>query len=265
MQSNSKNRIVSTKTPKLILIGAGPGDPDLITLKAIKILKQAKVVLYDALINEDILVYAKQAEKIFVGKRKGCYAYSQEQINELIVQRAYSTGEVVRLKGGDPYVFGRGAEEAEYAASKGVSIEYVPGITSAIGVLGRNAIPVTKRGYSESFWVITGTTKNHGLSDDIYDAAKSNATVIILMGMSKLLQIIEIFQRENKGDLSVAIIQNGTTNNEKMVMGTVDCIANKVKKEQIANPAVIVIGNVVKHKQRMELLNQLNLLQLENV
>ena len=230
----------------LTVVGAGPGDPDLITLKAIKALKTANVVLYDALINESLLEYAKDAEKIFVGKRKGCYAYQQDQINELIVSRAKSDGHVVRLKGGDPFLFGRGAEEIEYARQFGIETAVVPGISSAMAVPAYQGIPVTKRGAAESFWVITGTTKAHKLSNDVLLAAKSNATVVILMGMSKLSEIVSIFAAENKQNIPVAIIQNGTRENEKCGYGTVDTIEKIVAAKELSSPAIIIIGEVVR-------------------
>nr|WP_299175275.1 uroporphyrinogen-III C-methyltransferase [uncultured Allomuricauda sp.] len=236
---------------KLTVVGAGPGDVDLITLKGIKVLQHADVVLYDALVDTELLEYAPNAEHVFVGKRKGCYAYQQEQINELIVQRASSNKHVVRLKGGDPFVFGRGAEEMEYAALHGLNVIVVPGISSSVAVPAAQNIPVTKRGASESFWVITGTTKEHKLSSDVALAAKSNATVVILMGMSKLTEIAELFKKEGKSNLPVAIIQNGTTESEKIGIGTVASIENKAKEQQLSNPAIIVIGEVVKHRQKI--------------
>jgi uroporphyrin-III C-methyltransferase len=238
------------KTPKLTVVGAGPGDVDLITVKAIKVLKIADVVLYDALVNEELLDYINpDAEKVFVGKRRGCYKYQQEQINELIVIRAKSNGHVVRLKGGDPFIFGRGAEEMEYAAGFGLEVDVVPGISSSLAVAAYQNIPLTKRGSAESFWVITGTTKEHKISNDIQLAAKSNATVVILMGMSKLPQIVRLFQAESKNKLPVAIIQRGTTAQEKLGIGTVDTIENIVKVRDLKNPAIIVFGEVVKHRQ----------------
>lgn len=254
--SNQKtiNSIVDTPSQKkgrLTVVGAGPGDIELITLKAIKALENADVVLYDALVNEELLQYAKNAELIFVGKRKGCYAYQQEQINELIVSRAKSHGHVVRLKGGDPFVFGRGSEEMEYAASYGLEVAMVPGISSSLCVPAYQNIPVTKRGASESFWVITGTTKEHKLSADVALAAKSSATVVILMGMSKLQQIVELFKGEGKFDMPIAIIQNGTRDNEKLGIGTIETIIEVVEKEELSNPAIIIIGEVVKHREAL--------------
>jgi uroporphyrin-III C-methyltransferase len=238
-----------TKISKLTVVGAGPGAIDLITLKAIKVLKTADVVLYDALVNDELLEYVNpKAELIFVGKRRGCYTHQQEQINELIVVRAKSHGHVVRLKGGDPFIFGRGAEEMEYAASFGIETAMVPGISSSLAVPASQNIPLTKRGSAESFWVITGTTKEHQISTDIALASKSNATVVILMGMGKLAEIVKLFQQEHKNNLPVAIIQNGTTSKEKVGIGTVDTILDIVKENDLSNPAIIVLGEVVNHR-----------------
>lgn len=238
------------------VVGAGPGDIELITIKAIKALQSANVVLYDALVNTALLEYAPNAEKIFVGKRKGCYSYQQEQINELIVSRAKSHGHVVRLKGGDPFVFGRGAEEMEYAAQHGIEVAIVPGISSSLSVPAYQNIPVTKRGSAESFWVITGTTKEHKLSKDIALAAKSSATVVILMGMSKLAQIVALFEQEGKSDTPIAIIQNGTRKDEKIGVGTIATIQKEVEKQHLSNPAIIIIGEVVRHREKMSLVTQ---------
>lgn len=244
------------KRAKLTVVGAGPGDLELITLKAIKALQDADVVLYDALVDSDLLDYAKKAEHIFVGKRKGCYAFQQDQINELIVQRAKSRGHVVRLKGGDPFVFGRGSEEMAYAAKYGLEVAMVPGISSCIAVPASQNIPVTKRGSSESFWVITGTTKEHKLSGDIKLAAKSNATVVILMGMSKLSAIVKLFIKENKSALPVAIIQNGTKREEQLGIGTINTIEEIVERQKLANPAIIIIGEVVRHRNQILQISQ---------
>lgn len=241
------------RTPKLTIVGAGPGDPDLITLKAIKALESADVILYDALINEDLLNYAShEAEIIFVGKRKGCSAYQQDQINELIVSRAKSHGHVVRLKGGDPFIFGRGAEEIDYVRQFGIETYMVPGISSAMAVPAYQGIPLTKRGVSESFWVITGTTKSHKLSNDIALSAKSTATVVILMGMGKLDEIVEVFSKENKQNTPIAIIQNGTTKNEKLGFGSISSICRVVEEKKLSSPAIIVIGEVVNKRVKLK-------------
>ncbi len=234
---------------KLTVIGAGPGDPELITLKAIRALERADVVLYDSLVSTELLEYAPRAEQIFVGKRKGCVAYRQPQINELIVSRCKQHKHVVRLKGGDPFVFGRGAEEMAFAASQGVEVAVVPGVSSALAVPAAQHIPVTLRGVAESFWVITGTTKEHALSADVALAARSTATVVILMGMSKLREITRIFEACGKGETPAAVIQEGTTSRERIALGTVRTLPDEVARLGLANPAVIVIGETVRNRE----------------
>ena len=239
--------MIQTNKPKLTIVGAGPGDAELITLKAIKALECADVVLYDALVNEELLQYAKQAEIIFVGKRFGCHAYSQDQINDLIVSMAKKHGHVVRLKGGDPFVFGRGSEEIDFAQQFGIETAIVPGISSALGVPASNGISLTQRKIAESFWVITGTTSDHKLSKDVALASQSSATVVILMGMNKLDEIVALYQNNRTDDLPIAIIQNGTKKSQKKVIGTISSIAELVKENEMASPAIIIIGEVVKN------------------
>ena len=245
--------MLNTIQPKVTLVGAGPGDPDLITLKAVKALAEANVVLYDALANDEILAHApKDAIKIFVGKKIGNHAYTQDQINQLIVDNALTYGNVVRLKGGDPFIFGRGSEEIEFVESFGIPTLVVPGISSVVAVPASQGISITKRGVSESFWAITGTTSDRKLSSDVALAAQSSATVVILMGMHKLPQIIDLFQKEDKGNLPVAIIQNGTTSDEKVGVGTVDSILNIVKERELSSPAIIVLGEVVRESNKLK-------------
>ena len=237
--------------PKVTLIGAGPGDPDLITIKGAKALANANVVLYDALINRELLNYAPNATHIFVGKRKGMHSFSQDEINELIVSSAFEFGNAVRLKGGDPFIFGRGSEEIDHIESFGIETEVISGISSAMAVPASVGIPLTRRGISESFWVITGTTSERKLSKDVYLAAQSTATVVILMGMSKLSEIVSIFKKFNKNEVPTAIIQNGTTKSEKIGLGTINTIEEVVAKKTLASPAIIVIGEVVKESAKL--------------
>ncbi|OCB75697.1 uroporphyrinogen-III C-methyltransferase [Flavobacterium piscis] len=245
--------MLNTIKPKVTLVGAGPGDPDLLTLKGVKALAEASVVLYDALANDEILAHApKNAIKIFVGKKIGNHAYTQDQINQLIVDNALTYGNVVRLKGGDPFIFGRGSEEIEFIESFGIETVVVSGISSVVAVPASLGISITKRGVSESFWAITGTTSDRKLSTDVALAAQSSATVVILMGMNKLPQIIDLFQKEDKGDLPVAIIQNGTTSEEKIGVGTVNSILEIVKEKQLSSPAIIVLGEVVRESNKLK-------------
>lgn len=233
--------------PKLTLIGAGPGDPELITVKAIYALGKADVVLYDALVNKKILQYIPAGvKKIFVGKRAGRHSFKQEEINNLIVNLASIYGNVVRLKGGDPFVFGRGYEEIAHAQLFNLETEVIPGISSSLAVPAMNGIPVTHRGFSESFWVITATTRTGGLSHDIKIATQSSATIVILMGVQKLKEIIEIYKISGKTHTPIAIIQNGTSPEQQIAVGTIATIENIVSNKKIGSPAVIIIGEVVK-------------------
>ena len=232
--------------PKLTLVGAGPGDVELITLKGIKALQNADVILYDALANDSLLNYApKHAIKMNVGKRKGQHSYLQDEINRLIVSFALEHGHVVRLKGGDPFVFGRGYEEVEYVKAFGILTEVIPGVSSSIGVAASVQIPITHRDIARSFWVVTGHTSDGSLPKDLELAAQSSATVVILMGMSKLAEITAIFDHHGKSETPIAIIQNGTTGKQKSVFGQINDILEKVNESKIANPAVIIIGEVV--------------------
>ena len=234
------------KEPRITLVGAGPGDADLITLKGIKALKTADVVLYDALVNEELLEFAPEnAHKVYVGKRSGDHSYSQDAINKLMIDYALNYGHVVRLKGGDPFVFGRGYEELDHAASYSIKTEVIPGISSSIAVPGLQGIPVTHRGKSESFWVVTGTTADGRVSGDLYEAARTNATIVVLMGLHKLAEITRIFKNEGKGKLPVAVLQSGSTENEKIGVGIIDTIVEIVEEQKIKAPALIVIGEVV--------------------
>ncbi len=257
----------SKTNPKVTLVGAGPGDPDLITVKGVKALQSAHVILYDALINRSLLDYASnEAQLIFVGKRKGYHRFTQNEINELAVKNAFLFGHVVRLKGGDPFIFGRGAEEVDYIESFGIKTEVISGISSSSAVPASQGIALTKRGISESFWVITGTTSHKKLSRDIFLAAQSTATVVILMGMSKLSKIVSIFKQFNKGGLSTAIIQNGTTKKEKIGVGTIDSILEIVKEKNISSPAIIIIGEVVKKSSKLQMFyKELNFKELFGV
>ena len=248
--------------PKLTLVGAGPGDVELLTIKGVNALKTANVVLYDALVNKELLDFAPQHTlKIYVGKRNHQHTYTQEQINSLIIDLAYTYGHVVRLKGGDSFVFGRGQEEINHAKTFNIETAVVPGISSSIGVPALSGIPVTHRGVSESFWVITGTTKENKLSKDILLAAKTNATVVILMGLAKLKEITEVFKAAGKEDTAIALIQNGSLSTQALALGTISTIVEIAEHENIKAPAVIVIGDVVKqHDDFQVALSNLNYL-----
>lgn len=231
--------------PKLILVGAGPGDPELISVKGLKALQAADVVMYDALVSEELLQHAPNAVKVFCGKRAGTHYMKQDEINRQIVEHAQRYGTVVRLKGGDPFIFGRGQEEVEYAEKHGIPTAIIPGISSATALATSRKIPLTKRGITESVWVTTGTTSCGALSDDIELAAQSSATVVILMGIGKLPEIVKVFLKYKPATYPMAIIQNGTLPDEKVVCGHLVTIQDKVAKENITAPAIIIVGEVV--------------------
>ena len=240
---------MTTSQAVVTIVGAGPGDPDLITLKGLKALKQADVILYDALASPLLLEHARPSCKcVYVGKRKGKKEFSQEEINQLIVFYATRYEFVVRLKGGDPNVFGRAHEELEYATKRGLTVHVVPGISSAISAPNAAGIPLTKRGVNESFWVVTGTLSSGEISNDIYLAAQSSATIIVLMGMSHLRAIASIFQQARSSNEPIAVIQHATLPEQKIVTGTVTDIVQRVEAYEVSSPAVIVIGQVVNER-----------------
>jgi len=237
----------NTIQPKITLVGAGPGDPELITIKGLKALQSADVILYDALVNPLLLEEAPEnALRIYVGKRVNNHLYSQEEINLLMVQSAYSHGHVVRLKGGDSFVFGRGHEELSFASAFDIEVSVVPGISSCTAVPELQQVPLTRRGVNESFWVMTATTSSGELSKDVKVAATSSATVVILMGMRKLAEIMKVFEVNGKTDTPVMVIQNGSRADENYALGTVKTIAEKVIEKKLNPPGIIVIGEVVK-------------------
>ncbi len=232
-------------SPKITLVGAGPGDLELISVKGLNAVKKANVILYDALVNEELLEYAPIAEKIFVGKRKGFKAYSQEEINQLLVDSALKFGNAVRLKGGDSFVFGRGSEELIEVEKHEIPTEVIPGISSSISVPALAGIPVTHRGLSNNFHVFSATLENGKLNPELEKASTLNGTVVILMGLSKLSEIVEIYSRNGKTDSQIAIISKGSLPTQKTVSGKIETIREVFEQNPVPAPAVIVIGEVV--------------------
>lgn len=230
--------------PELIILGAGPGDPELITLKGFKALGRADVVLYDNLANKELLSYTSvECEKIYVGKLPyGAYT-PQESIHALISEKAFSKGLVVRLKGGDPFIFGRGYEEMQFARSEGIIASFIPGITT-MQTSGYENIPLTHRNVSEGFWVMTGTKEDGSLSDDLRLAIRSKATVVIYMGMKKLTTIAAVYTECGSGDMPAVVIQHATLPQKKVVKGLICDLPALVEKHHLTHPAIIIIGPV---------------------
>jgi uroporphyrin-III C-methyltransferase len=235
-----------TILPKITLVGAGPGDPELISVKGLKAIKEADVILYDALVNVQLLDEAKtDALVVYVGKRKGEKEYEQSEINKLIVSYSLTHGHVVRLKGGDSFVFGRGSEELEFANQFGIETSVVPGISSSISVPALAGIPVTHRGVSNSFTVITGTLSDGSLNPEIANALNLKGTLVVLMGLAKLKEIQALYTTFGKQLTPVAVISNGSLPEQKAVYGNFNDIFDKVKANEIKAPGIIVIGEVV--------------------
>lgn len=239
---------------KVYLVGAGPGDVELLTLKAKKLIKHADVLVYDRLADERILNFVDdKAEKIYVGKTPGHHSMKQEEISQLLVDLAGRYENIVRLKGGDPFVFGRGGEEALLLAENNIPFEIVPGVTSAISVPAYAGIPVTHRGIATSFAVITG----HEMSDKSnirWDKLSTGVdTLVFLMGVENLPKIAQnLIDNGKSPDTPTAIIQNGTKPAQRVLITTLNNAADDVKREGITSPAIILVGNVVKLREHIK-------------
>ena len=239
---------------KVYLVGAGPGDPDLITVKALKCIQKADVILYDRLVNEELLGYAKEgAELIFCGKLPNFHVLQQETINHLLVKHAKKGSVVTRLKGGDPFVFGRGGEEAEYLAKNRVEFEIVPGITSGIAASAYAGIPLTHRDISSSFAFVTGHSKNFEEDRIKWEAlVKGVDTIAIYMGVKNFPRIQErLLQCGKSPETPIAFIQQGTLALQKTVVSTLGSASEALIKEKVENPCMIVIGEVVKLREKI--------------
>lgn len=236
-------------TGKVYLVGAGPGDPKLITLKAFEAIKKADVVLYDRLIGKGIVdMIPKSAKKIYVGRDVGDDYHHQNYTNSLMLKLAKTKKNIVRLKGGDPFIFGRGGEEAEFLKKHNIKFELIPGITSGIGSAEYSGIPLTHRDYASSVVFVTGheDLKKKKESVNWKKLAKSVDTIVIMMGLSRLEAICkQLMAGGLDKQIPVAVIQNGTTSKHRMIKGNLSNISKKVRDSKIAPPSIIIIGKVV--------------------
>ncbi len=238
---------------KVYLTGAGPGDIELLTLKAAKVIKKADVIIYDRLANPEILKMSKDGCKfVYVGKEDGKHILPQEEINKVIYQNALEHDIVVRLKGGDPFVFGRGGEEGIYLKERGIEFEIIPGITSAISVPAYAGIPVTHRGISASFRVVTGhEAPNKETSQIPWENFKTDDTIVFLMGLHNLENIAKkLIEIGKPKDFPVAVISKGTSKEQKTVVGKLENITSLAKG--LETPALIVVGKVVELRDSLE-------------
>jgi uroporphyrin-III C-methyltransferase/precorrin-2 dehydrogenase/sirohydrochlorin ferrochelatase/uroporphyrin-III C-methyltransferase len=242
------NPRTTPKTAIVHLVGAGPGDPDLLTMRAVKLLQAADVVVYDRLISPDILALVPTGTaKIFAGKASGAHHLTQDEINELLVRLARPGRVVVRLKGGDPYVFGRGREEAEALAARGVACEVVPGVTAAAGCAAALGIPLTHRGVANGVRFVAGHCRNDGELDyDWAGLADPDTTLVVYMGLATIERILgELVAAGLPAETPVAAISNGTTERERVCVGTLGDIASRITKAGLEAPMLTVIGRVV--------------------
>ncbi|MEQ2525201.1 uroporphyrinogen-III C-methyltransferase [Robertmurraya yapensis] len=245
---------------KVYLVGAGPGDPELITVKGLRYLQQADIILYDRLVNPELLTYAKEgAQAIFCGKDPKAHVIQQEAINQNLVKYATEGHQVVRLKGGDPFVFGRGGEEAEVCVKNQIPFEVVPGITAGIGAAAYAGIPVTHRHISKSFAFITGHQAGDEEAEQQWShLAKGVDTICIYMGVTHLASIVSNLIKHGKSpDTPIALIHWGTLPTQQTVVGTLKTIVDDVKTAGITNPSMTVIGEVVRLNEELSWFNQI--------
>lgn len=233
---------------RVYLVGAGPGDPDLLTLRALRLLRQAEVIVYDHLVSTLVLDFASPtAERIYAGKRRNEHTLRQEQINGLLVRLAQEGKQVVRLKGGDPFIFGRGGEEMQALAAHGVAFEVVPGITAASGVSSYAGIPLTHRDFAQTCLFVTGHLKDGTADLDWPSLVRPRQTVVIYMGLSGLPEICRQMMRHGASpELPIALVQEGSLVSQIVVTGTLSNIAERVTRAALQSPCLTIIGDVVR-------------------
>ncbi len=233
---------------RVYLVGAGPGDPELLTLRAVRLLQQAQVIVYDHLVSSAVLDFVSPtAERIYAGKRRNEHTMRQEQINALLVKLALEGKQVVRLKGGDPFMFGRGGEELQMLAAHGVAFEVVPGVTAAAGVSSYAGIPLTHRDYAQSCLFVTGHLKDGSADLDWPSLVKANQTVVIYMGLGGLPEICrQLMAHGAAPTLPIAVVQDGTITTQKVVTGTLADMPERVAQAQLKSPCLTIVGEVVK-------------------
>jgi uroporphyrin-III C-methyltransferase/precorrin-2 dehydrogenase/sirohydrochlorin ferrochelatase len=238
----------TTLDGKVYLVGAGPGDPELLTLRAVRLLEKADVVVYDHLVSSAVLDFVSPtSERIYAGKRRNEHTMRQEQINALLVQLAQQGKQVVRLKGGDPFIFGRGGEELQTLAAQGVAFEVVPGVTAASGVSSYAGIPLTHRDYAQSCIFVTGHLKNGTADLDWPSLVRPCQTVVIYMGLGGLPEICrQLISHGAPESLPIAVVQDGSISTQKVVTGTLLDMPERVAQAKLKSPCLTIVGDVVK-------------------
>ncbi len=250
--ANITNHFKRQSYGTVYLIGAGPGDPDLLTIKALKLLQKVDIVFYDSLVSQEVLeLVRRDAKLVYVGKRAKYHSASQSEINQLLLDASKKYTRVIRLKGGDPFIFGRGGEELQILAKHQVSFEVVPGITAASGCASYSGIPLTHRDHSQSVHLVTAHQKNDDSSIDWNHLANKNQTLVFYMGLLKNQYLSEqLIKHGLKSSTPVAVIENGTRKNQRVVVGKISELSELVTRKNIKMPALIIVGDVVTlHKE----------------
>ena len=245
--AKASNRQDAICTGTVYLVGAGSGDPELLTLKALRVMQCADVVLYDSLVSEDILdMCAITAEKIFVGKRRANHALPQESINELLVKHALAGKKVVRLKGGDPFIFGRGGEELQEVVRHGIYFESIPGVTAASAAASRAGIPLTHRDHAQSVKFVTAYKKSGAPNNNYNEHLDSTETVVFYMGLHQLDELTEGLMAAGRDSATpFAIISHASLPTQQVLIGTLKDIADQQKIANLPTPALLIMGDVV--------------------
>ena len=253
-------RATRAATPKrgraggeVYLVGAGPGDPELLTLRALKLMQRADVALYDHLVGDEVLALLPETtERIYVGKERANHTMRQEEINERLVRLAQEGRRVLRLKGGDPFVFGRGREELDTLAAHGIRFEVVPGITAALGVASYSGIPLTHRDHAQACMFVTGHLKDGTMDLDWTALARPRQTIVVYMGLTGLPALCErLVEHGLAASTPAAVVQHGTSRHQRVVTGTLATLAENALRAKLRAPTLIIVGSVVQLRERL--------------